>query len=572
MNRRAQLLEYLFVLLLAAAVILQLFSLLQSKRLYQRLAGPGQTTEPGKAKTVEANADEGDWLVWRLDAEPATLMPMHTMMSVYTAWITNGYVSKNIFEGLLWYDEDELRLRPLLAESYKVSSNGLQVTFTLRDDIHFSDGVPVTADDVIFTYETIVNPGVDAASIANYYRDVDKVVKISDRQVRFVMKRPYFKMLDILGFDDTGILPKHIYQFDDPEQFNKRISNPVGSGPYVFEKWDVGHEIVLNRNENYWGQKPKLSKIVYRFILNDTAAVQAMRSGDIDFMWPLPDQYFELSRDKTFTRDIQCLSYWTPFVGYFWMGWNQERAFFKDRRVRLAMAHIVNRELICTKLLRIADARVPTGPFYIYGRQADRTIKPWPYDPEKAKKLLEQAGWVDTDGDGIRDKDGVPFRFTYMIASDIALHEQIAKLLKDEAAKVGIEVTIEPYEWSVFQQRLLDRQFDAVNLAWTGAVEEDPYQIWHSSQIGGRGSNHVGFNNAEADSLIEQARRTLDEEKRNMLYHRLHRIIHEQQPYTFIYTRPEQRFLNKRFKNVKVHGLGLQKHEWYVPKNQQKYK
>jgi len=139
-----------------------------------------------------------------------------------------------------------------------------------------------------------------------------------------------------------------------------------------------------------------------------------------------------------------------------------------------------------------------------------------------------------------------------MIGSDVILHQQISKLLKDSAAKVGIEVIVEPYEWSVFNQRLLDREFDAVNLAWHGVVEEDPFQIWHSSQIGNRGSNYVGFRNAEADAIIEEARRTLDEAKRNKLYHRLHRIIHEEQPYTFVYTRPEQRFLNKRFANVRI--------------------
>jgi peptide/nickel transport system substrate-binding protein len=159
-----------------------------------------------------------------------------------------------------------------------------------------------------------------------------------------------------------------------------------------------------------------------------------------------------------------------------------------------------------------------------------------------------------------------------MIGSGVTLHEQIAKLVKDEAAKAGIEVNLDPYEWSVFSQRLKDRQFDAVNLAWGGAVEEDPYQIWHSSQIGNRGSNYVGFKNTEADALIEEARRTLDENKRNELYHRFHRILHKEQPYTFVYTRPEQRFLDRRFENVIIHKLGVDEREWYVPRDRQKYK
>ena len=154
----------------------------------------------------------------------------------------------------------------------------------------------------------------------------------------------------------------------------------------------------------------------------------------------------------------------------------------------------------------------------------------------------------------------------------MALHEQVAKLVKDSAARVGIDVILDPYEGSVFFERAKARNFDAINMGWGGSVEEDPYQIWHSSRIGQGGSNYVGFNNPEADKLIEEARRTLDENKRNALYHRFCWIIHEEQPYTFVYTKPEQRFLDRRFENVIIHKLGINEHEWYVPKDKQRYK
>lgn len=580
MNGRSGLVTFFIFLFLLLIIVFQVLSMVQADRLYERLnqlldrlsrAGSVRVAQESQERKradlpgEEYPGDEGDWLVWRLDAEPATLNTIHTSSGAYSRYIVSG----NIFESLLEYDPDEFKLRPCLAESYEVSDDGLEIGFVIRDDVYFSDGHPITADDVIFTYETITNPAVDAASLANYYQDVDKVVKISDRELKFIMKRVYFRSLEFAG--GMEIYPKHIYDFNEPEEFNKRITEPIGSGPYVFEKWDVGREIVLRRNEHYWGRKPKLKKIVYRFITNFTAAVQALRSGNVDYMRPLPDQYAELSQDEEFTSEIECLSYWHPGVGYFWMGWNQDRPFFKDRRVRLAMTHIVDRELICKSLLKVPEARVPTGNFYIFGPQYDTSIEPWPYDPERAKELLDEAGWVDTDGDGIRDKDGVAFKFHYMIGN-IPLHEQIGKLLKDEAAKVGIEVILDPYEWSVFIQRLQDREFDAVNLAWHGGLAQDPYQIWHSSQIGKRGSNYVGFDNSEADAIIEEARGTLDDDKRNRMYHRFHRILHIEQPYTFIYTRPEQRFLDKRFENVIVHKLGLDHHEWYVPEEKQRYK
>jgi len=579
MNGRSGLVTLFLFLFLFVMIILQILSMVQSDRLYERLNLLIDRLETAGAVRVasekvssadlpgeEYPGDEGDWLVWRLGGEPSTLMEIHTSSSMYTRYIVSG----NIFESLLRYDPDEFKLEPFLAESYEVSEDGLEIRFRLRDDIHFSDGHPITADDVTFSYETIVNPGVDAASLANYYRDIDRVEKINDREVKFYMKRVYFKSLEFTG--GMEILPKHIYEFEDPEEFNKRISNPVGSGPYVFERWDVGREIVLRRSERYWGKKPKIAKIVYPFITNDTAAIQSLRAKNIDYMRPLPDQYTELCSDGKFTKDFQCLSYWHPGVGYFWIGWNQDRPFFKDRRVRLAMTHLVNREKIREYLLKNPEARIPTGNFYIHGLQYDSSIEPWPYDPQRAKELLDEAGWVDTDGDGIRDKDGVPFRFRYTIVSDLQLHEQMAKLVKDKAATVGIEVTIEPYEGSVFFQRIQDREFDAVNMAWAGGLAGDPYQIWHSSQIGKRGSNYVGFRNAEADAIIEEARSTLNDDRRNALYHRFHRILHEEQPYTFVYTRPAQRFLDKRFENVKIHKLGLDEHEWYVPKELQKYK
>jgi peptide/nickel transport system substrate-binding protein len=580
MNKRSGIFTFFLFSFLSVMILLQILSMIQSDRLYERLnhllgimssdssfrAAQGQSKEsPSGVSTKENPGDDGDWLVWNLDGEPENLNEI-TSTSLYARDVTSGM----IFESLLEYDPDTLTMRPLLAESYSVSKDGLEITIRIRKDVHFSDGHPLTADDVLFTYKTIINPGVDAASLASYYKDIDRVEKISDFEVKFIMKRTYFLSLEFTG--GMSILPKHIYEFKDPNEFNKHISNPVGSGPYVFEKWDVGREIVLRRNENYWGAKRKLSKIVFRIITNDTAAVQAMRSKNIDYMRPMPAQYTELSNDKEFTKDVRCMSYWHPGVGYFYIGWNEDRPFFKDRNVRLAMTHLVDREKICKYLLNNPDAKIPTGPFYIYGKQNDPNIQPWPFDPEKAKKLLDESGWIDHDGDGIRDKNGVPFKFNYMISSGLSLHEQIGKLVKDEAAKAGIEVTLDPYEWSVFIQKLHDRQFDAVNLSWGGAVEEDPYQIWHSSQIGQGGSNYIGFNNAEADAIIEEARKTLDDDKRNALYHRFHKILHEEQPYTFVYTRPEQRFLDKRFENVIVHKLGVDEREWYVPKNKQLYK
>ncbi len=580
MNNRSGPVTFFLFLFLLIMILLQVLSMIQSDRLYERLnllldravtgrIATGLVSQKSEGKDLPGEpypGDEGDWLVWCLSAEPSTLNYIHTTSTKATQWITLG----SIFETLLEYDPNEVTLRPDLAESYEISEDGLEIYFRIRDEAHFSDGQPVTADDIIFTHATIMNPKVDAAYMRSYYSIISEIVKISDKEVKFVMREVYFKSLEIAG--GIYIFPKHVYDFNDPAEFNKHISNPIGSGPYIFEKWNVGKEVVLRRNENYWGHKPKLEKIIYRIITNDTAAVQAMRTDQIDYMRPVPDQYTDLCSDKEFTKKTQCLSYWHPGAGYFWIGWNQSRPFFTDRKVRLALTHLVDREAIKEYILRNTEAQIPTGPFYIYGKQNNSDIEPWPYDPDRARELLDEAGWIDTDGDGIRDKDGVPFRFKYMIVGGTYLHEQIAKLVKDSASKAGIDVVLEPYEWSIFSERVNDRKFDAVNMAWLGGLESDPYHIWHSSQIGNRGANYVGFNNAQADRIIEKARRTLDRNKRNELYHHFHQILHEEQPYTFIYTRPEQRFLDRRFKNVKIYKLGIDEFEWYVPRDEQRYK
>lgn len=568
---------FILLLVLAAIITLQILAMVRSDRLSKRLnkivdiwadavpASP-QTSGIGRTTVGEYPGDEGDWLIWAMHAEPKTLSPISVDRDIYAKWITVG----NIFEPLLIYDWDQIRLVPWLAQSYEVSADGLEITFHLRDDIYFSDGAPVTSDDVIFTYETIINPEVDAADVANLYVDVERAVKINDRVVKFYMKRPYFKVLEVVAFWDIGIFPKHIYEFTDARRFNERVSNPTGSGPYLFEKWDVGSEVVLRRNENYWGPKPKLKKVIYRFIPNNIASLQALRSHQVDMMIPDMEQFADLLGDENFNKEFNCVSYWNPGAPFYYIGWNQNTPFFYDRRVRLAMTHIVNRPQIVSELLK-GQAETITGPFYLKGNQNDPDIKPWPYDLEKARALLDEAGWIDTDGDGVRDKNGTPFRFKFMYSSHHILYQRIVKLLKDEAAKVGIEVIPDPYEWSVVMGRLTDRKFESMIMGWGGDIVEDFYQIFHSSQIENRGSNYVAFRNVQADTIMEKIRLTMDENDRDRLSQQLHRILHDQQPYTFLYARPTFRLVDKRFANTVVHKLGFNYFEWYVPKGLQKY-
>ncbi|MCA9809559.1 MAG: peptide-binding protein, partial [Candidatus Dadabacteria bacterium] len=327
-------------------------------------------------------------------------------------------------------------------------------------------------------------------------------------------------------------------------------------------------EVVLEKNPDYWGEKPHLNRIVFRIITDSSVALQVLKRQELDVASLTPIQWEKQTNSPDFKKHFDKFSYFTP--NYSYIGWNSKRPFFADKRVRTALTHLVNRELILDKVMYGLGAIV-TNPFYINSPEYDKSIEPIPYDPAAARKLLEEAGWVDHDNDGIRDKDGVKFSFEFLIPGGSETGEKIATILKEELDGIGIDMTIRKTEWAVFTTRLNERNFDAVTLAWSMGIESDPYQIWSSTQAEA-GSNFIGFKNAETDKLIEEARKEFDRDKRIELYRQFSEIIHEEQPYTFLFCRKATVAVNKRFENVTVYPLGIEPTEWYVPLPLQKYK
>ena len=513
----------------------------------------------GAVEVHDGSPADGDWLVRRMPAEPATLNPV-TATDVY-----EGMVNSFIYESLLKRDNRTLELVPFLAQTLDASSDHLSYTFTLRDGLRWGDGMPLTADDVVFTFEIVRDPAVDAPHLRNYYRNLEKVQALDNRTVRFTFSKPYFKSLEMIG--GMSIIPRHIFAKGDFNT-NPHGRSPIGSGPYKFVKWETGKEIVLSRNEDYWGKKPHLKKIVFKIITDETVALQVLKRGEMDLMGLTPVQWTRQTRRRKFTRKFDKLQYYLP--GYSFIGWNMRRPYFSDKRVRRAMTMVLDRESIL-KNLRYGLGQIVTGNFFYESRDYDKDIKPWPHDPRKAAALMDEAGWTDSDGDGIRDKDGVPFRFEFTIVSGSQFAEQMATILKEELRKVGVDMLIRPLEWALFTEVLDDRSFDAVIMGWSLPVEADPYQVWHSSQAE-KGSNFVGFVNQEADEIIEKARTTFDQSTRAGYYRRFHEILHDEQPYTFLFVNKSLVAPDKRFENVKVYPLGLDPTEWYVPAHHQRYR
>lgn len=498
-------------------------------------------------------------LVYHLGAEPDTLNRL-TATDAYEGTV-NGF----IFDSLIERDNRTLEYKAKLAKSWEVSDDKMVYTFHLRDDVKWHDGKPFTADDVIYTFQQIMSDKVDAGSMRNYYKDIKNAEKLDDYSVRFTYALPYFKALEFVG--GIPVLPKHI--FDDGKDFNNHPAGraPIGTGPFKFKEWKTGKHILLERNEDYWDKTkfPDYRKVLFEIIPDSTVVLQVLKKGALDVANLRPIQWVRQTLSPAFNNHFAKHQYYLP--GYRYIGWNQERPnapFFKDKKVRQALAYLVNRQAIVDKL-EFGLAKLTTGPFWVFGYENNAELPQIPFDPATARKLLEEAGWMDHDGDGIRDKDGVKFEFIFLIPAGSSSANRLATILKKDFEDAGISFQIQSMEWAAFTNRLTAKDFDAVTLGWTGSLDEDPYQIWHSSQIE-KGSNFISFKNEEADRIMEEARQTFDKEQRTKLYHRLHEIIYDEQPYTFLYTGASLLTRDRRFQNVEVYKLGVDLLEWKVTK------
>lgn len=507
---------------------------------------------------------KGDWIIVNLGEEPKTLNPI-TATDAYESRI-NSFV----MESLLDRDKETLQLKLLLADTYFISDNKLEYTFVLKKGIKWHNGIELTADDIIYSFEKINDPKVLAPHLRNYYQDVKQVIKTDTYTVKFICAKKYFMQLENLG--GIPIVCKKV--FDTGDDFNNHPANrkPIGTGSYIFEKWETGQKIILKKNPDYWGNKPYLNKIVFKFISDDVVSLQALKKGEVDFAGLRPFHWIKESKSKSFNEKFTKLEFYVQNFNY--IGWNAKKPYFKDRKVRTAMSYFVNKKQIL-KEIYFGLGTITTGPFYVFSEAYDTTIQPIEFDMNKGKRLLEEAGWRDTNNNGIIDNNGIEFRFEFLIVPGYKPTEQLATILKENLKKAGIEMIIRQLEWATFLQRLDNKEFDAVTLAWSMGIEQDPYQIWHSSGANEQNSsNFVSFENKEADEIIEKAREEFDKDKRNAMYRRLHRIIHYEQPYTFLFCQKSLAAVDKRFQNIKTYKIrpGYEMCEWWVPAELQKYK
>jgi peptide/nickel transport system substrate-binding protein len=476
-----------------------------------------------------------------------------------------------IYDGLIKLDKD-LNMAPAMAESWTYSPDCLDLTFKLRKDVKWHDGHPFTADDVVFTYQTMINPKTPAPFKEGFLL-VKDVQAPDPYTVRVRYDKPYARAVETWG---TYILPKHLLQsFADAGTLRESPQNsrPIGTGPYRFQEWKPGEKVVLTANPDYFEGRPYLSRIVYRVIPSQATIFLELKAQGVDYVSTLTGmQYSRQTEYPAFRKAYNKFRY--PASDYTFLGFNLKDPRFADRRVREAFAHAINKQELIDGV-RLGLAREANGPIRPGTWAYTEKVEHYDYDPEKAKALLAEAGWKDRDGDGVvEDKDGKPFTLTIRTNQGNDERKKIAEITQQRLKEVGINADIQLIEWAAFIKEFVKpRRFEVVVLGLGTGTDPDQFVVWHSSQRGPDQMNRTGYANPEVDALLEAGRSSCVQSERVRSYHRIQEILAHDLPMIFLYFRDALPVVASRIHGVSPAPAGILYNfdEWYVPKTQQRY-
>lgn len=531
------------------------------------LVGCGQERMPREPEpsVAEATPVMGDTYVDSTIGDASYLNPLLSTDSASSD--INGLV----FNGLVKYDKN-LRIVGDLAESWTVSPDGLVITFHLRQGAAWHDGAPFTAEDVLFTYQRLVDPKVRTPYTSDFEL-VKSVTVLDTYTVRVTYKEPFSPGLISWGM---GIIPKHIFALEPTsrggrrEDFNTHPANrhPIGTGPFRFRSWKTDDRILLSANPAYFEGRPYLDRYLYLIIPDQAVQFLELRNESIDAMTLTPDQF---KAYPEFFQRYRKFRYLRPVYTY--LGFNLRNPLFQSVTVRRAIAHAIDKQALVQGVL-LGFGQPITGPYPPTFWAANPHIRDYAYDPKRAKALLAGEGWMDHDGDGWIDRNGRPFEFTILTNQGNKPRALTAEIIQDQLKHIGMHVHVRILEWATFLHQYVDPgAFDAVLLGWQLSFDPDQYNIWHSSQRKPGRYNFVGYADAEVDRLLEQGRRLFDQQARQQIYRRLHARLAEDEPYIFLYAPDTLSVIHRRIRGPAVApaGMGWNFREWYVPRAEQKY-
>lgn len=520
--------------------------------------GPG----PCSPEFAKLEPSQGDALV------EGTIGDASNLIAMLAGDSASHSISGMIFDGMLTYDKTLSELEPRLASTWEVSDDGRVITFHLRRDVKWQDGEPFTARDVEFGFQTIVDPATLTA-YAEDYRQVQSFEVLDDHTFRVTYEKPYAPALATWG--SMVVLPRHLLEGRDINSAQDFARNPVGLGPYKLESWETGMQITLRAYQDYYRGRPYIERVVERIIPDAQTQFLELKSGGIDQMGLTPLQFNRQTDTPDFKRNFRKYRYLSN--GYTYLGYNLQRPLFADVRVRRALTHAIDKsEIVEAVLLGLGQpAAVPYKPGT---RWHNDKVEDLAYDPERARALLAEVGWADSDGDGVLDKNGERFEFKIITNQGNDQRLKAATVIQQRLKEIGILVDVRVIEWAAFINEFVNkRKFDAVLLGWSLDLDPDQYIIWHSEKTGAKEFNFVTYSNAEVDELLDKGRRTFDADERERIYDRFQEILVDEQPYTFLYYADSLPAVHCRVHGIEPAPAGISYNftEWYVPKPLQKY-
>lgn len=469
---------------------------------------------------------------------------------------------------------EQLRfLRDKLSELLAVGEHNPVVTFFLHSGVRWHDGVPFTAEDVKFTYQALVDPR-NASPRSSSFEGIKSVEVLDELTARVTYKRLYAPA--IIDWQ-IGIIPKH--SLDDAglsrekkqsatskaerEALSIRNSvfnrSPIGTGPFRFAEWRQDQFIRLARNDDYWGRKAEYQELFFRVIPDYLTMELEFQAGALDRYEALPHQAARYRKNAAYHVLDRRRGY------YSYIGYNTRRPLFQDARMRRALGMAIDVDSVIKYVLS-GEGKRSTGPFYSNTPFNDPSLQPLRYDPQAALALLAELGWKK-NARGMLEKDGKPLEFTLVTNNGNPQRKAILTIAQEAWRKLGIDCKIQTFEWTVFLEDFIHKlNFDAVVLAWVGGdINPDKYQLWHSSQAGPFQLNFSGYKNPRVDALIEAIREEYDFDKQVSLTHQVHRLIAEDQPFTFLYEPTEPIALDTRIVQIEHAADGRESYRKIEP-------
>jgi peptide/nickel transport system substrate-binding protein len=522
------------------------------------LTGCGQD-KPATSINYDATylSEPGGTLIDAMSGEPSGLIPMIAGESAASA------VAGNIFNSLLKYDKN-LDIEGELASVWSVSNDQKTITFTLKPNLKWSDGKPLTSDDVLFTWQLVTDDNTRTPYGADY-KLVTKAETPDPQTFRVTYSQPYAPALE--SWASLQILPKHLLKGQDINN-TPFARNPVGSSYYKLESWRSGERIALVSNPYSSQGEPRIERLVSRFIPDTASQLLELLADNIDTMTLNPIQYARIFPSRPELNQKIGL-YKELGNNYTYLGFNLKHKPFDDVRVRKAINYAINKqEIIDGVLLGLGEP--VSSPYKPGTRWSNPNLHPYAYDPQRAIALLKEAGYEDHNGDGILDRDGKPLSFE-ILTNQNKQREMSAVLIQRRLKEIGIDAKIRVLEWASFVGRFIKTgDFDVVVLGWSLSLDPDQFSIWHSSQQGPGQFNFIGYNNPKADALLEKGRQELDPDKRTAIYHAFSEILYEDSPIVYLYAGYGLPAIHKRVKGIDnpapPAGIGHNSYEWYIPK------